>query len=534
MNRKLERLCAPLLLVACFLLMSALPASARDPRTGPVVIHDSYHDVSPPLWQVAIPAVPHVGPNRTIGLLRGNVTPQVTVERRDPVGDNPGGRTPVKTIDLLNFDGQNADGVAPPDTNGAVGATQFVQWVNLEYNVYDKTTGAKIIGPIQGNSFWSGFGGSCASANDGDPIIQYDKAAGVWVAFQNVFSTPYTACLAVSTTSDATGTYNRYSFTLPESNSDFPDYPKWGVWPDGYYMSYADFQGGFNLQFFEACAADRANILLGNPATMQCFDAPNNDTQGLPGDLDGLTAPPAGAPNHFIHLNTTGTSSLEQLDFHVDFTNPTNSTFTDKGAISVAAFTLICSSGTNRNCIKQPSGGEGLDSLGDRLMYRNSYRNFGTYESILDTHTVKPTSGTGVGSVRWYELRSTPPGGPFTVFQQGTINEATNSLWMASLAQDKLGDIAIGMSASGTALDPSIVYTGRVPTDTKGRVEGFKIVVKGTGVQKSTSNRWGDYSSMSVDPTDDCTFWFTEEYIKTTGSFNWSTRINSFKFNGCT
>ena len=516
------------------MFMSALPASAQ--KKAPYIVTDYYHDVSPPLWQIAIPATPHTGaPHETLGKLRSNVPPPPSVDRPDPVGDNPGGRTPVKTMDLLNFDGQNADGLAPPDTNGSIGATQFVQWVNVEYNVYDKTTGTKIIGPIQGSSFWTGFGGPCGNAanNDGDIIINYDKAAGRWFAAQNVFSVPYTACVAVSTTSDATGSYARYGFTLQESNSDFPDYPKWGVWPDGYYMSYADFQGGFNLQFFEACAADRSQMLLGNPATMICFDAPTGDLQGLPGDLDGLTNPPASAPNHYIHLNTTGSSSLEQLDFAVGSPFGTGATFTDKGAISVAAFSLICSGGTNRNCIKQPSPGEGLDSLGDRLMYRNAYRNFGTYESILDTHTVKPSSGTGVGSTRWYELRSTPPGGAFTVFQQGTINEATNSLWMASIAQDKLGDIAIGMSASGTKLDPTVVYTGRVPTDPKGTMEGFKIVVKGTGVQESTANRWGDYSTMSIDPSDDCTFWFTQEYIKTTGSFNWSTRINSFKFTSC-
>lgn len=532
MSRKLIQCSVPVCLAFCMILGFALQASAQKVQTGARVIYELKHDVSPPLWQMAANAKPQVNVNRIIPLLRGPAGPEAPFVK-DPVGDNISLKPLVGTTDLLNFDGQGADGVAPPDTEGAVGATQYVQWVNLDYNVYDKTTGAKILGPIAGNAFWSGFGGNCQSQNDGDPIIQYDKIAGRWIAFQNVFVTPYTSCIAVSTTSDATGTYNRYAFTLQESSSDFPDYPKWGVWPDAYYMSYADFQGGFNLQFFEACAADRNSMLAGLPATIQCFDAPTGDFQGLPSDLDGTTLPPAGAPNHFLSLNVT-TKSIEQLDFHVDFTNPSLSTFTDKGAIAgVSTFNTICSNGTNRSCIVQPSPGEGLDSLGDRLMYRNAYRNFGTYESMLDTHTVKPTSGTAVGAVRWYEIRSTPPGGAFSVFQQGTIQTSSISVWMASIAQDKLGDIAIGFSASSTHNDPSVGYTGRVPTDAIGHMEGPKLVVKGTGVQESTANRWGDYSAMSVDPSDDCTFFFTEEYIKTTGSFAWSTRVNSFRFPSC-
>ena len=494
------------------------------------VFQDVHHDVSAPLSQIAIPVTAQSGAGRVIPLLRGSSVGPIAPTVKDPVADNLAGKAPVGTVSVLSVDGQNADGVAPPDTNGAVGATQYVQWVNIEYNVYDKTTGAKILGPIQGNSFWANFGGTCQSHNDGDPIIQYDKAAGRWVAFQNVFSAPYMACVAVSTTNDATGSYFRYAFNLGSTN--FPDYPKWGVWSDAYYSSWENFKNAISDIGAEACAADRTNMLLGNPATLQCFEE-DNVHQMLPSDLDGLTAPPAGAPNHYLHIHGT-TGNLDKFDFHVDFTTPTNSTFTGPTTITTAAFNEICSNGTNRSCIKQPSPGEGLDSLGDRLMYRNAYRNFGTYESLLATHTVKPGStSTAIGAVRWYELRSTPPGGAFKVFQQGTIQNTTESFWMASIAQDKLGDIAIGFSGSSTTIDPSVLYTGRVPTDPKGQMEGLKQVVKGTGVQQSTSDRWGDYSSMSIDPTDDCTFFYTQEYIKTTGSFKWNTRINAFKFNGC-
>jgi hypothetical protein len=533
MRRISKGIAVPFWIGAAAVLFATLPVAAQDAgiRIGNVTVYqDVHHDVSAPLSQIAIPATPHTGAPRIIQLLRGSAGPAAPTVQ-DPVGDNVAGKTPVTTQDLLNFDGQGADGVAPPDTNGAVGATQYVQWVNIEYNVYDKTTGTKILGPIQGNSFWSGFGGTCQSHNDGDPIIQYDKAAGRWVAFQNVFSAPYMACIAVSTTSDATGSYFRYAFNLGSVN--FPDYPKWGVWPDAYYASWENFKNAISDIGSEACAADRTNMLLGNPATLQCF-ANNGYSQMLPSDLDGLTPPPAGAPNHYIHIATT-TGNLDQFDFHVDFTNPANSTFTGPTLITAAPFNEICNNATNRNCIKEPSPGEGLDSLGDRLMYRNAYRNFGTYESLLDTHTVKPsiTGATSIGAVRWYELRAMPPGGAFRAFQQGSIQNPSISFWMASIAQDKLGDIAIGMSYTSTTIDPGVVYTGRVPTDPRGRMEGLKQVVKGTGVQQATSNRWGDYSAMSIDPTDDCTFFYTQEYIKTTGSFKWSTRINSFKFRSC-
>jgi len=175
----------------------------------------------------------------------------------------------------------------------------------------------------------------------------------------------------------------------------------------------------------------------------------------------------------------------------------------------------------------QPSPGEKLDSLGDRLMYRLAYRNFTDHEALVVNHTVK---GGPLAGIRWYEIRS--PATP-TVFQQGTLTNAGINFWLGSIAMDKVGDIALGFSASSSSIDPTIAYTGRVPTDPVNTMEPLKVVIKGTGVQESTFNRWGDYSSMSIDPSDDCTFFFTEEYIKTTGTFNWRTRINSFKFTTC-
>src|SRR5262249_14572715 len=188
---------------------------------------------------------------------------------------------------------------APPDTNGAVGATQFVQWVNTSFAVFNKSTGALVFGPAAGNTLWTGFGGACETSNDGDPIAQYDKAAGRWVLTQPVFTSPFMVCVAVSTTSDATGTYNRYAFPM----SNFPDYPKLGVWPDGYYMSFNMFSGNRFLGA-QACAFDRAKMLTGAAATMQCFQQSSSVASLFPSDLDGTAAPPAGSPNFFLNFGT--------------------------------------------------------------------------------------------------------------------------------------------------------------------------------------------------------------------------------------
>ena len=228
----------------------------------------------------------------------------------------------VSTTDLLNFDGQAADGVAPPDTEGAVSGTQYVQWVNTRYDVYDKTTGALILGPVSGNALWAGFGGTCETSNSGDPIVVYDKAAQRWFFSQPVFGVPYMYCIAVSTTSDATGSYNRYAFATSPA-ADFPSYPKWAVWPDAYYSSVNEFLGN-DHDGMQACAADRANMLAGNAATLQCFNEPAPNFGMLPSDLDGNTPPPAGSPNYYIGLGTD-TTHLNMWQFHVDWVNPGNS-----------------------------------------------------------------------------------------------------------------------------------------------------------------------------------------------------------------
>src|SRR5437870_7793861 len=504
-------------------VLFTLPLLAQSRMT---VRREERHDVSPPLRDMIAQAPRQVltrheaEPARRIPLPPGLVTlPDDPVRQRTAA--SIAAFAPVVSLGFEGLgNGQYGFSVtgAPPDTNGAVGATQDVQWVNTSFAIFNKSTGALISGPTAGNSLWSGFGGGCQSNNDGDPIGLYDKLANRWVFSQfSVTTTPYRQCIAVSTSSDATGTYNRYSFQY----NNFDDYPKMGVWPDGYYETFNMFNGN-TFVGADACAYNRTAMLNGQLATQICFQQGSSVGGLLPSDLDGTTAPPAGSPNYMLYF---GTNNLNLYKFHVDFTTPTNSTFTGPTVIPVAAFSPLCGGGT---CVPQPGTTNRLDSLADRLMYRLAYRNLGTHESLVVNHSV--TAGSG-GGVRWYEIQN--PSGTPVLAQQGTFAPDSNYRWMGSIAMDKSGDIALGYSISSGALDPSIAFTGRIPTDPANTLQAETRVVTGTGVQTGNLTRWGDYSEMSIDPVDDCTFWFTTEYMKTTGSFNWNTRIANFKFPNC-
>jgi hypothetical protein len=528
------------LLIATFVgstvSVQAAPASKAD-SVGPVEVSAAVHsDVSGPLSSLVgvAPAAStdkqkHEKPLRVLPNMGNALSKTDGALQTSPgplVGTNAG----------LNFAGVGqkdygfADQYAPPDTNGAVGATQYVQWVNTYFAVFDKTTGAIVSGlPKAGNSIWAGFGGGCQTNNDGDPIVQYDKLANRWILTQfSVSTTPFLQCVAVSQTSDATGAYNRYAFSY--GNTQFNDYPKLGVWPDGYYLSYNIFNNGQTFAGSKVCALDRNAMLAGDPATQQCFQLSTSYGGLLPSDLDGTTAPPAGSPNYFMNF---GSNSLRLWKFHVDFADSASTTFIGPTNIPVAAFSPACGGGT---CISQPQTGQRLDSLGDRLMYRLAYRNFpGSpgHESLVVDHSVtvgKSRLSTNVG-VRWYEIRD--PNGAPKVFQQGTFAPDSTSRWMGSIAMDKQGNIALGYSASSGSVYPSIRYTGRLVTDAAGTMQAEKVIMAGGGSQLPKLSRWGDYSAMTVDPVDDCTFWYTNEYLKASGTWNWSTRITSFKFPGC-
>jgi hypothetical protein len=495
-----------------------------------IVRQNVHHDVSPPIRDL-----PTLDQGTPTLVFQHEAEPLRRIPL--PPGLKPAGEpdlalqhtTPLAPASLAPTTGLGFEGLgnaslgftvnsAPPDTNGAVGSTQYVQWVNSSFAVFNKSTGALIAGPTAGNSLWSGFGGGCQTNNDGDPIVLYDKLANRWVLTQfSVSTTPFLQCVAVSTTSDATGTYNRYSFQY----STFDDYPKMGVWPDGYYITFNMFNGN-TFVGADACAYDRNAMLNGQPATQICFQQGSSVGGLLPSDLDGTTAPPAGSPNFLVFF---GTNNLNLFKFHVDFATPANSTFTGPTVIPVTAFTALCNGGT---CVPQSGTTQQLDSLADRLMYRLAYRNFGSHESLVVNHSVVAGSS---GGVRWYELQN--PNGTVTVAQQSTFAPDSKFRWMGSIAMDQSGDMAMGYSVSSSSSNPSIAFTGRAATDPANTMQTETTIINGTGSQTGNLTRWGDYSAITVDPVDDCTFWYTNEYIKTTGSFNWNTRIANFKFANC-
>ncbi len=524
--------CAVALAVGALLVAGSVAASTKtrsgEPPSAGASPGDVHHDVSPPLRDLVPAPTPQSGKKKVKEPKKGPPIPAQSLTP-DPVVQSTPASAAAPALGL-GFEGIGegfsgpagtfAVDSAPPDPNATVGPNNVVEIVNESFAVFDKS-GNPVYGPVPTNTLWSGFGGGCQSNNDGDATVVYDKLAGRWVFSQfSVSTTPYLQCVAVSTSGDPTGSYYRYAF----SYTKFPDYPKLGVWPDAYYVSFNLFKNGVSYAGPEVCAYNRARMLLGQAATQKCFTKGTSYGSLLPADLDGSTAPPSGSPEYFLSF---GTNTLQLWKFHVNWTTPSSSTFTGPTNISVAPFSPACGGG---ECIPQPDTAQELDSLGDRLMYRLAYRNFGDHQALVVNHSV--TAGGSVG-VRWYELRN--PSGTPTVFQQSTYAPDSANRWMGSIAMDHAGNIALGYSTSSSSLHPGIRYTGRLALDPPGvMTQGEGTLIDGGGSQTGVLARWGDYTSMSVDPADDCTFWYTGEYLASYGSFNWHTRIGSFSLPGCT
>jgi len=516
---------------------AAAPTGGPAGAAHPIVRYATHYDLSPRLRDIR-PVPPRAGQ-----LIEIN---QQEDELPNRVGGSPGdaalqdGPVSSSTATLgSNFEGiNNIDGVLPPDTNGDVGENYYVQTVNLEYAIWDKS-GHKRYGPVTINTLWKSFSGPCETSNDGDPIVQYDHLADRWMISQ--FALPnypfgdFYQCIAVSQTSDPTGAFYRYAFDI--SSNKLNDYPKFGVWADAYYMSINQFKmpagrwGGAGAVAFE-----RSQMLSGLNARMVYFDLNSVDPNlggMLPSDLDG-PAPPAGAPNIFAQMDDDSygysPDQVQLWDFHVDWANPNNSTFNHDVSLSTDAFdTNMCNYA--RNCIPQQGTSVKVDAISDRLMYRLQYRNFGDHETLVVNHTVD-TNGSDHAGVRWYELKN--KGSGWDIYQQGTFAPDSENRWMGSAAMNGAGDIALGYSVSSASTYPSIRFTGRLAGDPKGQMtQGEGTIVNGSGSQTHSSGRWGDYSSLSVDPVDDCTFWYTQEYYATTGSAPWQTRVGSFKLADC-
>ena len=458
--------------------------------------------------------------------------PDPLLERQAQVATNR-----AFSVTELNFAGGGYTGVAPPDTVGDIGTHYYIQSTNASagsrFRVFDKETGNLVVGPLTMDSLGASAPGIAnCSSGAGDPIVLYDSFAGRWLLSE--FSDQGNKlCVYISITGDPiSGGWYAYEFSAPQ----FPDYPKYGVWHDAYYVGTNEGSGP------GVYAMDRTSMLAGQSASAQRFTASSLAGFGFqmlnPADADGSLPPPAGTPNFFVRHNDDESHNpssndptrdfIEIFEFKVDFANSANSTFTGPLLIPIAEIDSNLCGLVSFSCIAQPSGGIGLDPLREVSMFRVQYRNHGSSESLVGS-LATDVDNTDHSGVRWW-IMSRSGGGAWTLVQEGTYAPDSHSRWMSSVATDGDGNLAVGYSVGSSSLEAGVRYNGRLQGDPLGTLtQGETTLIAGAGVH--SNERWGDYSSMNVDPVDDCTFWYTNEYARANGS--WATQIGKFKFDSC-
>jgi hypothetical protein len=484
---------------------------------------------------------------------------------------------PIITFEgLSNQDNFNVLGgrVNPPDPVGDVGPNHYVEMINLVYAVYDKQ-GNLLSGPNSLGDLWTNYSVADCADIAGDPIVVYDQLEDRWILSQFTAIGPvYYNCVAVSVTGDPTGAYYRYAFiTQPDPDlpggTYFPDYPKYGVWTHSYILTTRDF-GEFGAYGISIYALEKRKMIAGNPdaRAVQFFLDSNVvplELMGdglLPPDIDGTRRPLDNVPVPIVGTQDDGAGygatfdALNIWELNVQWQANPVASVTLATQLAVTPFDSIFPCGTvpgsalpsARDCLPQPgitNGSQFLDILSyrQRPTYRLAYRNFGTYEALVATQSVEAQAG--IAGMRWYEIRRNAanprPNSPseYSVYQQGTFSPDNVHRWMGSVAMDWKGNIALGYSVvDGTSVFPGIRYTGRLAGDPAGQMTlGEGTIVNGSGVQRTTNSRWGDYTSLNVDPTDDCTFWYVNQYYTAAGQASslagWQTRVGAFKLPGC-
>jgi hypothetical protein len=576
-GRRLLRRAVPL--AGLFVLAVTLTASAT--QAGPKAVADAgptygkavAFDVSPPLSSIAsaqggqgksAPRASGFDADRDVDVVLDSSARRASAARPQSVSTaQSAASVPATNANfegLSNQDNFNVFGfrVNPPDPVGDVGPNHYVEMINLVFAVYAKN-GTKLLGPVDTGTLWSGFAIDDCTDPSGDPIVLHDQTADRWILSQ--FTTrgladptlPFYNCVAVSTTSDPTGSYYRYAFS---TGFNFPDYPKYGIYGDTYINTSREFgpngEYGIGVYGFE-----RAQMLKGNPNARSVrffIDGNNPDLLPLvgdgllPPDMDGVgkprdaTAALVGTQDDDYVYGATS-DAVNIWEFHVNWGRqaPT-ATLKFAAQLPVTPFdsNFPCAP-TARDCLPQPgiaNPAQYLDVLSyrQRPIWRLAYRKMQGYESMVTNQSVE--SSPGIAGTRWYEIQRV--NGVYSIRQQGTIAPSDGiHRWMGSIAQDKRGNMAVGYSVvNGTDVYPGIRYTGRLATDAPGTMpQGEGVIVNGTGVQTTTNSRWGDYTSLNMDPTDDCTFWYVNEYYTAEGQASspagWQTRIASFKFPNC-
>lgn len=563
----LGRLCViPGVTIAVLLLLvpHAILAQVAGQRSSPASVSE---------WQSGKPIVnPAVHFDRSTALpsLMAAYQAPGTPPRRRPANNNPHGEEPVPAAVLVaegvaveqtkqgtrnaaaivaSFDGLGAgftgpQGTAearnPSDNSLAVGPNEIVQIVNSRMAIYTRqgshypTTGKVLVGPIVTNTLFAGFGGPCEKVVSGDAVVRYDQLADRWLFVIPNFrhlpdqpNAPYAMCYAVSAGPDPMGPYYRYQFDRPL----FPDYPRPAIWSDGYYLPTST---GDTVIQKHICAADRGRMLAGLDATEQCIviDGVNFLNSA---DIDGIRLPPPGMPNIIVAAGGTQLHDRFEDDgiyvykFFVDWNDTSKTHLTGPNKVAVAPYHYLCN-GQLSKCVPQPGTDVRLDSQGDKIMQRLVYRNFGRHQSILAVHSVDTKAGGG--GVRWYELRLNREGTP-QLYQQGTYAPDGDYRWMPSIAMDRKGDIGIGYSFGSSSSFPGQRFAARLAGDAKGQMTLHESVVAEGQAAQTNTLRWEDFTTLDIDPSDDCTFWYVGDYLKT-GTENYSSRIGALRVPGCT
>jgi len=531
-------------------------------------------DLSPPLR--SMPSV--VTPSTLTSTLLQEIRPERGLDVKDQgysrdgalqtTSGRPQGAAPAIPAPLLTFEGMsNEDNfnlfgfrVAPPDPVGDVGPNHYVEMINLVFAVYDKQ-GNKLLGPVDTGTLWQNFSIPDCTDPSGDPVVLYDQLEDRWLLSQFTTRGPiFYNCVAISQTGDPTGAYFRYAFS---AGPFFPDYPKYGVWRKSYVLTSRDFgnDGSYGISVY---ALEKNKMIAGNPNARSVHFFLDSAVVGLnlvgdgllPADIDGARQPKDDAAIPVIGTQDDGggyggpSDALNVWELSIKWQSSPVAAIAFRGSLPVDSFDSIFPCGvvpgsqppSARDCLPEPGVTDGsryLDILSyrQRPTWRLAYRNFGTYEAMVTNHSVEALPG--VAGVRWYEIRRT--NGQYSVFQQGTYapNDGVHR-WMGSIAMDHKGNMALGYSVvNGVDVRPGIRYTGRSAGDAPGQMTlGEGTIIDGTGVQLTTSSRWGDYTSMNVDPTDDCTFWYVNEYYQVDGVIGvntapFQTRIGSFRLPGC-
>ena len=462
--------------------------------------------------------------------------------------------------------GVQCGGGWPAISNGAAGLNHYVHAVNFAYAIYSKT--GTLLASFTENQLFAATSGStsCSTTNWGDAIVLYDQLANRFILSNLSFgldaggfpTSPFYQCIAVSKTSDpVSGGWWLYALRMDPGGAGMPpvgalnDYGKFGLWTDCLYLGTNEYQmpgGSFFGTFIGNVFASfsRSDLYSGAALTWSMIYVAGGDQRFLPipANMSGTqpsTQPPAGRPAFFV---AQGPSSFQVRTFTAGPNCGAGGTLSapvDVSQAAVGGYTVPAG-----NIVPQPGTANLLDALDDRMMQKVQYRRVGSSESQWVVHNVQTTVGADTTvKPHWAQIDVT--GGtiaPTPVQQQIYAPDTTLNRWFGSLAVDGQGNMALGYSTSNGVVPnyPSIAYAGRLAGDPLNSLPQSEAQLV-AGAASQTNNcgggpchRWGDYSGMSIDPIDDCTFWYTNQYYSSTAngsSGNWQTHIGAFAFPSC-